>query len=288
MIKYNPKTWLLHIFKFYKSDTLKILLPEIILMGVYTLAICYFELKYAEDLKYFKNALSIHSLIGFVLSLLLVFRTNTAYDRWWEGRKLWGQLVNTSRNAATKVEVMIPDQDAKKRLKKLLTVFPIVLKDHLLKKITQDYSVGIEDEGKERVHHPSFVVGKMYAEVKALLEKGKISHEEFLSLDKELSQLLEITGACERIKNTPIPFSYSIFIKKFIFIYCFTLPVGLVPDFHYGSVPFSMFIFYVLVSIEILAEEIEDPFGDDENDLPMTEIAGNIKKSIGEIIPEEV
>ena len=116
MIKYNPKIWLSHIFKFYKSDTLKILLPEIALMGIYTAGICYVEINCSSDLSYFKNAISMHTMVGFVLSLLLVFRTNTAYDRWWEGRKLWGQLVNTSRNAAVKTNNIVSDKQAKETL----------------------------------------------------------------------------------------------------------------------------------------------------------------------------
>jgi len=284
VIKYNPKIWLSHIFKFYKSDTLKILLPEIMLMGIYTAGICYIELHYTGNLSAFKNAIAMHTMVGFVLSLLLVFRTNTAYDRWWEGRKLWGQLVNTSRNAAVKSQYIIKDIETREKLQKLIAAFPVVLKDHLLRKVSGEYNVEDVALNDSRVHNPSIVVTKIYNLIKAQADTNKITGEEFLILDREFSQLLEITGACERIKNTPIPFSYSIFIKKFIFIYCFTLPIGLIPDFYYWSVPFSMFIFYVLVSIEILAEEVEDPFGDDENDLPMEEFANRIKNNINEIM----
>lgn len=285
MIKYNPKIWLSHIFKFYKSDTLKILLPEIMLMGIYTGTICYVELNYFENLSYFKNAISMHTMVGFVLSLLLVFRTNSAYDRWWEGRKLWGQLVNVSRNFAIKTHTLIKGDDDKTKIKKYLAAFPVILKDHLLNRTSDEHLEEIADKQDKMAHRPAFLVKSIQVILKKQLDEKSITPEEFLSLDKELTQYLEITGACERIKNTPIPFSYSIFIKKFIFIYCFTLPIGLVPDFYYWAVPFSMFIFYVLVSIEILAEEIEDPFGDDENDLPMDEIAQRIKKNIHEIMP---
>lgn len=285
MIKYNPKIWLSHIFKFYKSDTLKILLPEIMLMGIYTGTICYVELNYFDNLSYFKNAISMHTMVGFVLSLLLVFRTNSAYDRWWEGRKLWGQLVNVSRNLAIKTQTLIKGDDDITKIKKYLAAFPIILKDHLLNRTSDVHLEEIADKQDKMAHRPAFLVKSIQVILKKQLDEKSITPEEYLSLDKELTQYLEITGACERIKNTPIPFSYSIFIKKFIFIYCFTLPIGLVPDFYYWAVPFSMFIFYVLVSIEILAEEIEDPFGDDENDLPMDEIAQRIKKNIHEIMP---
>lgn len=284
MIKYNPKIWLTHIFKFYKSDTLKILLPEIVLMGAYTAGICFIELRYSENLSYFKNAISMHTMVGFVLSLLLVFRTNTAYDRWWEGRKLWGQLVNTSRNAAIKSQNIIKNNPSREKIKKYIAAFPVILKDHLLNRTSDEHINDIIERNENLVHNPSFLVNKIYAILDEQLKNKEITGEQYLVLDKEFSQLLEITGACERIKNTPIPFSYSIFIKKFIFIYCFTLPIGLVPDFYYWAVPFSMFIFYVLVSIEILAEEVEDPFGSDENDLPMEEFTDKIKANVNEIM----
>ena len=90
-------------------------------------------------------------------------------------------------------------------------------------------------------------------------------------------------GVCERIKNTPIPFSYSLFIKKFIFIYVLTMPLAFVPLFGYLSAFISTFVFYALVSMELLAEEIEDPFGSDENDLPTDQICLTIQNDCKQI-----
>ncbi|HVK46984.1 MAG TPA: bestrophin family ion channel, partial [Pseudobacter sp.] len=99
----------------------------------------------------------------------------------------------------------------------------------------------------------------------------------------ELQAFTDVCGACERIKNTPIPFSYSVFLKKFIFFYVMTLPVSFVFSLGYIAIPVTAFIFYVLASLEMIAEEIEDPFGSDENDLPTQKIADNIKKHVSEI-----
>ena len=285
MIKYNPKLWLTHIFNFHKSDTLIVLLPEILIIGFYTWLVCYIEINYSTNLEYFKNAMRVHTLVGFVIGLLLVFRTNTAYDRWWEGRKLWGQLVNTSRNSVIKVNNTAMELHAKELLKKYVVAFPVILKDHLRNRSNDEFDEVIFDKHEKMGHRPSFLVNRIYAILQNQLNEKKISEAEFLILDKEFVQLLEIAGACERIKNTPIPFSYSLFIKKFIFLYCFTLPIGLVPVFYYWSISISMFILYVLVSIEILAEEVEDPFGIDDNDLPMDEIANKIKSNIHQIMP---
>jgi len=120
-----------------------------------------------------------------------------------------------------------------------------------------------------------------------MLKEGMISQEEFLAMDKEVKNFTDILGACERIKNTPIPFSYSLFLKKFIFIYVMSLPLGLIPIFHYWTIPVAIFIFYVLVSMEVIAEEIEDPFGLDANDLPTEELSGKIRANVREILAEK-
>ena len=103
MINYNPKLWFKHIFHFPKSDTIYILWKELIIIGLFSAGITYAEIEYMEDTTVFQDMIAVYSLVGFVLSLLLVFRTNTAYDRWWEGRKKWGELVNNSRNLAIKI-----------------------------------------------------------------------------------------------------------------------------------------------------------------------------------------
>ena len=103
-------------------------------------------------------------------------------------------------------------------------------------------------------------------------------------MDKNLNGFLDACGACERIKNTPIPFSYSLFLKKFIFIYVVTLPLAFVTSFGYFSAFIATFVFYVLVSMEVLAEEIEDPFGNDDNDLPTDSITERIQEITNNIL----
>ena len=111
MINYNPKEWFTFIFRFHKADTFRKLFPLIIGVSIYAAAIGYLEIEvlHLSEKSYLKNIPIMHSLLGFAISMLLVFRTNTAYDRWWEGRKLWGNLVNNSRNLAIKLSVMLPD-----------------------------------------------------------------------------------------------------------------------------------------------------------------------------------
>ena len=113
---------------------------------------------------------------------------------------------------------------------------------------------------------------------------GKITGDQLIIINSEVQSFTDICGACERIKNTPIPYSYSAFIKKFIFFYVMTLPFGYAFSLGYYVVPVVVFIFYVLASLELIAEEIEDPFGNDENDLPTEKISENIKKHVEELL----
>ena len=126
-------------------------------------------------------------------------------------------------------------------------------------------------------HIPVGIVQFMYNRLMKLKQSGVILKEDFLALEYNLNGFTNMIGACERIRNTPIPFSYSLFIKKFIFIYTCTLPIAFVSLLGYFSVIVTVLVFYVLVSMEILAEEIEDPFGLDDNDLPTEELAERIK-----------
>jgi ion channel-forming bestrophin family protein len=290
MIAYNPKSWFAQIFFFHRSDTLRILWQEMVLIGVYAGGLTWLLTTYFPDNTHLRDTLSVHSLIGFVMGLFLVFRTNTAYDRWWEGRKLWGALVNVSRNFSIKIHRVLPsDAPEKHQISDLLAYFPYVVKEHLRlqpgEKIKHDATTDpfLLSELSDWDHEPSAVTNAISKRIHRLYKEGKISGEELIILDKESTQLLDILGGCERIRSTPIPYSYSMFIKKFIFLYCITLPIGLVLDFQYWSIPVTMFVFYVMVSLEVLAEEIEDPFGNDDNDLPTDDISKKILGNISEI-----
>ena len=286
MKKYNPRDWFGLIFEFHKSDTLRRLLYILLIYGVYAGIIVYLELHYTN----FKSTISIHSLLGFVIGLLLVFRTNTAYDRWWEGRKVLGALVNTSRNLALKLNSFIPTNDTliKKQNAQLISNYVFSMKNHLRDKIVLD-EIDFNDaisqtEYEDVAHKPNLVAKKLFKELKELHDNNIITGEIYITIEHQVKELTDIVGKCERIKKTPIPYSYNIFIKKFIFIYTITLPIGLATTFFYWTIPISVFILYVLSSLELLAEEIEDPFGVDQNDLPLDDICKTIEENVEEIL----
>ena len=287
MINYNPKSWITLIFAFNRSDTFHMLWKEIIYIGVFTSALAYVGITYFPKALFLEKLINVYSLVGFVISLLLVFRTNTAYDRWWEGRRKWGELVNDSRNLAIKLSAVLSDEEDRAYFKRMIPNFVFAAKEHLRKGVLfEQLELSTEEIEvlSKKNHVPLAISELMYKKLIELKKAGKISEEEFLSFDKNVNAFMDSVGACERIKNTPIPFSYSLFIKKFIFIYVTTLPLAFVIQFGYFSALIATFVFYVLVSMEVLAEEIEDPFGSDDNDLPTDTICERIRANVQEVL----
>ena len=282
MINYNPKNWVHFIFSLHRSDTIRILWKELIYIALLTALITFIEIHFFGSNPRLKNLTAVYSLLGFVISLLLVFRTNTAYDRWWEGRKLWGSVVNDSRNLATLISTLELNETERKRFSKLLILFSASMKSHLRgEKITDLFAF---HEVASAENQPLFCAKQLQSELHLLLKEQRIDTVQWMHLNKLIANLVDSLGACERIKNTPIPYSYSLFFKKFIFLYVVTMPLAFVEPFGYWSVLISTFVFYALVSMEILAEEIEDPFGTDENDLPLDDICARIAQNVSDVL----
>jgi putative membrane protein len=292
MISYHPKDWIRFLFNFHKADTFRKLLPLIIIVGIFSWLVVYLEMEYWKlaQTSLLRNTSLIHTLLGFAISMLLVFRTNTAYDRWWEGRKLWGSLINNSRNLAIKLNSILPHEDRHNRtfFAQLIPRFAMELKRHLQSEETR---LSLDEKPHPEIpnfdhnkHVPNQVASLILNKISLLYRQGVITGEQLLWMNLEVSSFLDICGACERIKNTPIPYSYSGFIKKFIFIYILTLPIGYVFTLGYWVIPVVMLVFYVLASLEVIAEEIEDPFGKDSNDLPMQRMTETIQRNCADLL----
>ncbi|MCC6724602.1 MAG: hypothetical protein IT258_08830, partial [Saprospiraceae bacterium] len=166
----------------------------------------------------------------------------------------------------------------------------MAMKWHLRKGFNKDdfeetdrYSIA---DFKAKKHLPNAVMRAIYQEVEALHRNKTINGEQLLYLNTELQSYTDHIGACERIQNTPIPYAYSLFLKKVIFLYIFTMPIGFVVEFGYWSVAIIPLVFYTFAGIEIIAEEIEDPFGQDANDLPLNRISNTVKANLEEIFGE--
>ncbi len=291
MVNYNPKTWFQLIFHSYSRQVMKTLTPTLFFMGVYSTLVCYFFIDFIHFREIrFDSTIAMHSLLGIVLGLFLVFRTNSAYDRWWEGRKLWGSLVNSCRNLAMKLNACISKENHEDRdwFSKMISNFVIATKEGLRKGVDVNELDAVSEDFfedlKKYKHKPNRIAALLYEKVNALYKNGQMTGDQLVNMDKELNDLIDVMGGCERIKNTPIPYSYMMYIKKFIFIYIVTLPFGFVTGSGYFTVPIVLLITFVLMSVELIAEEIEDPFGHDQNDLPTDELAAKIKDNVAEIL----
>lgn len=282
MQQYNPKDWFGLIFKFHKSDTFRKLFWVMLSLAVYSVIVIYLEL---EVLKVEFSSTVMHSLLGFIISLLLVFRTNTAYDRWWEGRKQWGALVNVCRNILLKTYASKASESSKSRLKTFVITYPDVLKEHL-RNTSHEHKIELLPEiigNRSMTHIPNNIAFHMQLEIEKMKAETPLSESAYLALLNDCSTFTNICGACERIRKTPIPYTYNIFIKKFIFVYIITMPLGFAGQFQYWTILITVFTFYTLASLELIAEEIEDPFGLDSDDLPTNELTATIELSADEI-----
>ncbi len=290
MIYYHPnKNWLRDLSHFYESKTMRKIWGAVISIGAITAVFCY-AVHYFDWHSSFSMGTGVYSLLGIALSIVLVFRTNTAYDRWWEGRKQWGALVNNCRNLAIMLHAALPenDKETRKLFAKHLTNFCIAFRDHLREGTEVEELILLSPEEKAlyktKNHIPNYISFLIYQRIEQAYRNGEIREEDFRNMHPQATSLLDILGACERIKKTPIPFSYAIYIKMFIISYGLFLPLGLVEQYGYWTIPMVMIVFFAFIGLELMAEEIEEPFGEDNNDLPTTTIAHNIKNNVFEIL----
>ncbi|MEY2835819.1 MAG: hypothetical protein RLZZ557_1481 [Bacteroidota bacterium] len=299
MITYNPKDWFTFIFRIHRYETFRQLIPLMIGLSVYAGLITYFEfdLFFSADSKELTRSIStIFSILGFTLSLMLVFRTNSAYDRWWEGRKQWGDLTNASRAFAAHLNGILDGSALQERRKitALMSTFAYALRFHLkgekmqrtslTNELDEHHLVHFIDLFEQASHQPMAIYKELVDFVYALKAAGKITDQDMYVIKSDLNRMIEVCGACERIRSTPIPFSYSAFLKKFIFFYVMLFPLIYAMHMSYFIIPVTVFILYVLSSIELIAEEIENPFDDAPNDLPTFKMAKNIAVNVKMIL----
>ncbi|WP_201979081.1 bestrophin family protein [Hymenobacter rubidus] len=292
MIVYKSTDWWEALRHLRSSGIIRLLLKRVLWVGAYAtivtaLVIRFERMNVAVDKEFF-------SFLGILLSLLLAFRTNTAYDRFYEGRRLWGQLTNNCRNLAGLLHARLPADDYASRtyLARLLSNFPIALDGHLRKGVRFEKLEPIEPGFVEHLqtvrHVPSRLAAMLQEFYEQLLREEFILPTHLITIQRHHEALLDVAGGCERIKNTPIPFSYSYFIKGFVTVFILTMPFNLLDTYEWLTVPITMFGAYALLGVEMIGDEIEDPFGKDSNDLPLTQMANRIRANVHEILGVEL
>lgn len=262
----------------------------IVFLLILTTALCLLHIEFGIINIEMSSALP--GYMGAALGLLLVFRNNTAYDKWWEARKVLGALVNVSRNIAINVHNLIPfPNDQKEKFLDLTKAFPYALKEHLRSGVKMKELKMVSgsdlDYIKKTFHKPNAIANRMQSYLHDMHKNGLINDLQQYLLLKNINELIDILGKCERIKKTPIPISYAFLLKFFIIIYVLIIPFGLIQNMGWSTIPLTIALYYLLMSIVTIAEEIEDPFGHELNDLPVDEICRNIERNIIEIVNEE-
>jgi putative membrane protein len=244
----------------------------------------------------FSVALPILSSVvpSIVLGLLLVFRTNTAYERFWEGRKLWGTLVNTVRNLARNLwvaveEIELDDRKEKIVVLRLLVAFAVATKLHLRQEPPDAELIGsLSPEKLEKLKtttNPPLEIAFWIGDyLQNKYRRNCINSYQLISMQKLLDTMVDVLGGCERILRTPVPLAYSIHLKQLLLLYCLTLPFQVVKDLTWWTAPIVAIISFAVFGIEAIGIEIENPFGRDPNDLPLDKICETISNNVDDLI----
>ena len=223
-----------------------------------------------------------------IIGLLLAFRTNSAYERWWEGRRLWGQLLNEIRNLCLKATTLVTlDGSERQELTGVLSTFPLALRDHLRGKAFDLVDLGLVPEQSRVEHAPAYLAHRLYACLACWRDKGSIDGFDRMMFDVHARSLMDICGGCERILRSPIAGSYKLLIWHGLGLYLLTLPWLLVPIIHEWAVLVAVIGSYFVIALELLAEEVEEPFGTQANDLPLDSISEVVRGSVAYLLGSE-
>ncbi len=287
---YDPKQWLPFLFNFHQENVFRRLRPVVILMIIYAAIVSaaeYFLHDYYSIVGNFSYLGQFHLLFNFVLSIMIAFRVNTAYARWWEGRGLWGQLTNNARNLAFRFDSFLGLNNYPE-FKECLMMFPALLKHHLRRERSSSEeiltNIGLKFGSED--HLPNLMLKRMNKVINECRLTGKISLEQYLSLSENLAVFTDVLGGCEKILNTPVPLPFNVLIKQALFFYMLIFPFGWAGTFGFFVIPMIIVMIYVLWGLEALADELEDPFNYDENDLPLDAISITIAKNVAAIAEE--
>jgi putative membrane protein len=229
-----------------------------------------------------------------VLGLLLVFRTNTAYERFWEGRKLWGQLVNTNRNLARQIWVAVQEsessnRDAKIHHLRLLVAFARATKQHLRCEPLDESFAAVVTSAElaklQTMHHPPLEIAFWIADyLQSCFNQSRLNAIQLSALLGQVDILVDVLGGCERILKTPIPLAYVIHLKQLLLLYCLALPFQMVSALGWWTAIAVGLISFAVFGIEQIGIEIENPFGHDANDLPLDAICDTMQRNTEDLI----
>ncbi|AKQ66287.1 putative membrane protein [Myxococcus hansupus] len=286
MIDYDPHRWWSY-FHYLRGSMVREIVARVLVCVVWAAGVTAGH-RYLRPLDI---PATVHTLAGISLSLLLVFRTNASYDRFWEGRKLWGGIVNETRNLARAAGVFIRhDVALYSTLLRWISTFPYASTANLrgerdLGPVATELPRDEANAVLSSQHVPLAVAQKMSAVLDEGRRRGYYSEYVQMQLDQNVQLLIDYIGGCERIHKTPIPFAYMMHLRRALLVYCYTLPFALVDSFGWLTVLATFIVAYIFFGIEEIGVEIEDPFGHDDNDLPLERISETIRANLKALMP---
>jgi putative membrane protein len=282
MIEYDARAWLPILLRM-RGSVIPRLMPRVLLTAA--LGVIAVLLLRRNDFKIPGNA---HTLVGVALGLLLVFRTNASYDRYWEGRRILGFMVNRTRDLARQVGAYISDPEARAALARLIPAYYWAAAQTLRKQPSLGQAERLltaeEQAALAGVTFRAPLITRWIAErLRAEAAAGRLSDVRLQMLDANLTSLNDSLGGAERILRTPIPFAYAQHIKIFVVLFCFSAPFVLAEVMGWATPAACGLLALALFGIDEIGVEIEDPFGDDPNDLPLDAIGAGIEKAAAEL-----
>lgn len=278
----------------WKGSVLPQLLPRLGLLILYSGVLVYFR-DFLMQYHLHINP-TIFTVFGIALALFLGFRNNVSYDRFWEGRKLWGALLNDTRSLARQAHNLTDNSGNKEEISAFvnkLIALVYALKHQLRHTDAKDDMARLLPEAfaNDLQHYrfkPVMLLKSLGEWVKINKQKENISALSQLAFEENLNKLSDIIGGCERIAGTPIPYSYSVLLHRTVYIYCFMLPFGFVDTLGWLTPFIIAFVAYTFVALEAIADELEDPFGTQPNDLALDTMATMIESTLREIDGQEI
>jgi putative membrane protein len=292
MIIRKKENWLRMLF-IWNGSVLPQILPRLMILLVISIVVGYFR----GTVFNYKIQLNPgpFTLFGIALAIFLGFRNNVSYDRFWEGRKLWGALLNTSRSLARQAQTLTNDIKSEEvnTFVNYLISYTYALKHQLRQTdatadIERVSGTDLAIKMNAAVYKPAMLINEMGVWVQRLRKEKRIDAILSVSIDQNLNELSTIVGGCERIASTPIPYTYKVLLHRTVYIYCFLLPFGFVDSLSWMMPVIVIFIAYTFVALEAVADELEDPFGLEPNDLALNSLCRMIENTLLELSGREI
>lgn len=260
-------------------------------LAVFVFANLTFFLRHYIGLEILSIPLGITALVGTSISLLLAFRTNQSYERWWEARVIWGGIVNDSRSLVRQLITFLPDTAPSESIPDVARRqigWSYLLGETLRRQPTETLvkthiPLAEQADVLAAVHQPLAVLQGHAHHIRKLHQAGQLTDYQLVQLDATLTRLTELMGRCERLKNTVFPRTYTFYLQLFIILFTAMLPFGFVENLFYVEVPLVTLIASAFFLIEKSAIQLQDPFENRPTDTPMTTIARGIEVSLNQL-----